>query len=100
MSPITRVYPCRTRRPFWGFAELFLVAALFLPAVFAGEFAVRAREPLPAHRSRSSGFLLLVAEFIGYGIIFVALRVLFARTASRCLNRWVGAASVSATLHL
>lgn len=65
-------------RPFWGFAELFLIAALFIPAVLAGSFAVQAASGY-LHIDSKLGFPLLIAEFIGYGIVFIALRVLFAR---------------------
>jgi membrane protease YdiL (CAAX protease family) len=65
-------------RPFWGFAELFLIAALFIPAVLAGSFAVQAASGY-LHVDPKLGFPLLIAEFIGYGIVFIALRVLFAR---------------------
>jgi len=65
-------------RPFWGFAELFLIAALFIPAVLAGGFAVQAASGY-LHIDPKLGLPLLIAEFIGYGIVFIALRVLFAR---------------------
>lgn len=64
--------------PFWGFAEVFLVAALFLPAVVAGAYAVRAASDY-FHTDAKAGVPLLAAEFIGYAIIFVVLRILFAR---------------------
>jgi len=64
--------------PFWGFAEVLLIAALFIPAVFAGGVAVREVSPY-LHMDPQLGFPLLIAEFIGYGIVFIALRVLFAR---------------------
>jgi len=65
-------------RPFWGFAELFVIAALFIPAVLAGGFAVQAASGY-LHIDPKLGLPLLIAEFIGYGIVFIALRVLFAR---------------------
>ena len=65
-------------RPFWGFAEIFLIAALFIPAVLAGSFAVQTASGY-LHVDPKLGFPLLIAEFIGYGIVFIALRVLFAR---------------------
>src|SRR5580658_1544579 len=75
---MTPVYLAEPDRPFWGFAELLLIAALFIPAVLAGEFAVQAASPY-LHINPSLGFPLLIAEFIGYGIVFIALAVLFAR---------------------
>ncbi len=72
------VYLAEPERPFWGFAELLLIAALFVPAVLAGGLAVRAASPY-LHINPSLGLPLLIAEFIGYGIVFIALRILFAR---------------------
>jgi membrane protease YdiL (CAAX protease family) len=65
-------------RPFWGFAEVLLIAALFLPAVFAGSIAVQIGSAYLG-KDAKLGLPLLIAEFIGYAIIFVALRLLFAR---------------------
>jgi membrane protease YdiL (CAAX protease family) len=65
-------------RPFWGYAEVLLIAALFIPAVFVGGVAVREASPY-LHIDPQLGFPLLIAEFIGYGIVFIALRLLFAR---------------------
>jgi membrane protease YdiL (CAAX protease family) len=65
-------------RPFWGFAELLLIAALFIPAVLVGSFAVQAASGY-VHIDPKLGFPLLIGEFIGYGIVFIALRMLFAR---------------------
>jgi uncharacterized protein len=65
-------------RPFWGFAELLLIAALFIPAVGIGSLAVRAGSPY-LHFDAAAGLALLAAEFIGYAIVFLALRLLFAR---------------------
>jgi uncharacterized protein len=65
-------------RPFWGFGEVFLIAALFLPAVFAGSVAVQAASGY-LHIDPRLGLPLLIAEFIGYAIVFLALRLLFAR---------------------
>jgi membrane protease YdiL (CAAX protease family) len=65
-------------RPFWGFAEVLLAAALFFPAVLAGGFAVKSVFDY-FHADPELGFPLLIAEFIGYAIIFLVLRILFAR---------------------
>jgi membrane protease YdiL (CAAX protease family) len=75
---LTPVYLAERERPFWGFAEILLIAALFVPAVFVGGFAVQAASPY-LHIDPRLGFPLLIAEFIGYGIVFIALRILFAR---------------------
>jgi uncharacterized protein len=72
------VYLAEPERPFWGFAEVLLVAALFLPAVWVGSLAVEAAGAY-LHRNAQLGLPLLIAEFLGYAIVFVALRLLFAR---------------------
>lgn len=65
-------------QPFWGFAEVFLVAALFIPALLAGLFAVQAA-PGYFQTDAKKGVRELAAEFIFYAIIFAAIRLLFAR---------------------
>jgi membrane protease YdiL (CAAX protease family) len=65
-------------RPFWGFAEVLLVAALFIPAVFLGGLVVQLGSSY-LHSDAKLGLPLLIAEFIGYALIFIALRLLFAR---------------------
>jgi uncharacterized protein len=72
------VYLAEPDRPFWGFAELLLVAALFLSAIVAGGIALRAVIPYPADDPRL-GLPLLLVEVIAYGAVFMALRLLFAR---------------------
>ena len=81
MTPRTTAPPvvlAEAERPFWGFAEVLLVAALFIPAVWAGAFAVRALSPYVGIDPQL-GLPLLIAEFLGYAIVFLALRLLFAR---------------------
>jgi membrane protease YdiL (CAAX protease family) len=75
---MTPVYLAEPDRPFWGFAELLLTAALFIVAEFAGEFALRAIAS-NFHFDASLGFPLLLLEFACYGIVFIALAGLFAR---------------------
>jgi membrane protease YdiL (CAAX protease family) len=75
---VTPVHLADPERPFWGYAELLLVAALFLPAVFAGGLAVRTASPY-LNIDPKLGFPLLIAEFLGYAIVFLVLRILFAR---------------------
>lgn len=72
------VYLAERERPFWGFAEVLLVAALFLPAVWIGNIAVQGVSAY-FHASAQEGLALLVAEFIGYALVFLALWILFAR---------------------
>jgi membrane protease YdiL (CAAX protease family) len=77
-------------RPFWGFAEVFLIAALFLPAVFAGSLVVQIAARF-LHDDARLGLPLLIAQFIGYGIVFLALHLLFARYGQPVLRSlaWV-----------
>ncbi|HWE48270.1 MAG TPA: type II CAAX endopeptidase family protein [Bryobacteraceae bacterium] len=77
-------------QPFWGFAEVFLVAALFIPAVVAGAWLSRKVSDY-FHIDDKGGLPLLAAEFIGYAIIFVVLRILFARHGEPLLKSlgWV-----------
>ena len=75
---MTPVYLAEPDRPFWGFAELLLIAALFISSVLAGGIALQAVGPW-LHINPQLGLPLLFVEFTGYGIAFIALRVLFAR---------------------
>jgi membrane protease YdiL (CAAX protease family) len=75
---VTPVYLADPDRPFWGFAELLLIAALFISTVLAGGIALQAVGP-SLHIDPHLGLPLLFVEFIGYGAVFIALRVLFAR---------------------
>jgi membrane protease YdiL (CAAX protease family) len=72
------VYLAERERPFWGFAEVLLVAALFMPAVWVGSFAVRIASGY-LHTDSQLGLPLLISEFIGYVVVFIALWLMFAR---------------------
>ncbi len=76
MSP--PLYLAERERPFWGFAEVLLIAALLIPAIWAGSRLVEAGS-LYLHTNPELGLPLLIAESIGYAIVFLALRLLFAR---------------------
>lgn len=81
MTPQTRTLPVHLAdpdRPFWGFAELLLVAALFLTSNLAGFFVMRVLGHY-LHFDPELGVPLLIVEFIGYGVVFLALKGLFAR---------------------
>ncbi len=54
------------------------MAALFLPAVWVGNIVVQAVSAY-FHRNAQLGLPLLIAEFIGYAILFVALWLICAR---------------------
>jgi uncharacterized protein len=75
VSPVILAEP---ERPFWGFGELLAMLAFSVPAVGIGAFAMgRVAERLGV--DPKLGLLQLCAEGIGYGLIFCALAVLFAR---------------------
>ncbi len=76
MSP--PIHLAERERPFWGFGEVFLVAALFLPAIWLGSLAVQTASRY-LHSNSQLGLPLLIAEFIGYALVFVVLWLLFAR---------------------
>lgn len=93
------LYLAGPERPFWGFAELLLIVALFIPAVALGGFAVRAAASF-LHRDGSPGLALLTAEFIGYAIVFFALWLLFARYGKPLLVSLGWVRQPFRTLHL
>jgi uncharacterized protein len=72
------LYLAERERPFWGFAEVLLIVALFLPAIWIGTLAVDAASA-SLHRDPKLGLPMLIAEFIAYVIVFVALWLLFRR---------------------
>lgn len=76
MSP--PLYLAERERPFWGFAEVLLVTALFLPAVWVGSRVV-GEGSLYLHSNPELGLPMVIAEFIGYVIVFIALWLLFRR---------------------
>jgi membrane protease YdiL (CAAX protease family) len=81
MTPQTRalpVYLAEPDRPFWGYAELLLVAAVFIAMNFAGFAAVRALGGM-WHFDPELGVPLLGVEFGSYACVFLAMKVLFAR---------------------
>jgi membrane protease YdiL (CAAX protease family) len=90
LSDAQPVILAERERPFWGYAEVFLIAALFLPAVFAGSLVVQIATRY-LHSDAKLGLPLLIAQFIGYGIVFLALRILFARYGQPLLKSlaWV-----------
>jgi membrane protease YdiL (CAAX protease family) len=65
-------------RPFWGFGEVFVVFALFIPAVGAGAALVNVLAAT-LHVDPKLGLLQLLAQTIGYLLTFGVLAILFAR---------------------
>jgi|SRR5579863_6216708 len=75
---MTPVYLAEPERPFWGFTELLLVAALFISAVLMAGFVLQSASPY-LHIDPQLGLPSLLVEFTAYGVVFIALRQLFAR---------------------
>src|SRR5580692_8803929 len=72
MQPLVLAEP---ERPFWGFAELFLAAAVFVAALgtvvhVAGRYL---------HAPLESGLWSVLEEAAAYAILFLALKLMFAR---------------------
>ena len=81
MTPQTRALPVHLAepdRPFWGYAELLLVAAVFIVMNFAGFAAMRSLGGM-WHFDPELGVPLLAVEFTGYAVVFLAIKGLFAR---------------------
>jgi membrane protease YdiL (CAAX protease family) len=72
MNPLVLAEP---ERPFWGFAELMLAAAIFLAAL--GTVIGAASRYL--HAPPDSGLWSVLEEAAAYAILFVALKIMFAR---------------------
>lgn len=72
------VYLAAPERPFWGYAELMLVAAVFIVANLAGVLLMRIAGA-DLHFNADLGVPLLIVEFFGYVIAFLALKGLFLR---------------------
>ena len=77
-------------RPFWGFGEVFLIAALFIPAVFLGAVITRILAG-SLHFDPERGLPQLATEFIGYMVVFAVLKLLFERHGQPLLSSlgWV-----------
>ncbi len=72
MTPLVLAEP---ERPFWGFAELFLALASFLAALaVVVEIASRY-----FHAPLESGTWSVIEEVVAYAVLFLALRIMFAR---------------------
>jgi membrane protease YdiL (CAAX protease family) len=79
--------PPAERVPFWGYSDVFLVAALAFPCMIAGWAAVRLvmmwHAPSPAQEA-------IPAMMIGYGLIFGVLRLIFLLQYGRPFWRSLG----------
>jgi hypothetical protein len=75
------------------------VATLFLPAVSAGGLIVRQLSSY-LHIDPKLGLAMVMAEFIGYAIVFLALRVLFARYGKPLFQSLAWVAQPFRPLHL
>jgi membrane protease YdiL (CAAX protease family) len=72
------VYLAEPDRPFWGYAELLLAAAVFIAMSLAGFMAMRALGAM-WHFDPELGVPLLIVEFTGYAVVFLTIKGLFAR---------------------
>lgn len=79
MTPIVLAEP---ERPFWGFAELMLAAAVFLTALGA----VIGAASRYLHAPPDSGLWSVLEEASAYAILFLALKVMFARYGKGMLD--------------
>ncbi|MFB3827488.1 MAG: lysostaphin resistance A-like protein [Bryobacteraceae bacterium] len=65
------------RYPFWGYADLFLFLGLSLPSLVAGALLTGGLVRLLHIPVRNRLFEALPAQFLGYGILFGLLAVIF-----------------------
>ncbi len=65
------------RYPFWRYTDLLLFFGLGLPCIFAGQLLVRAFTLIFHLDVRNKGLLLIPAQFLGYGLLFLALYGIF-----------------------
>lgn len=72
------VYLAEPDRPFWGYAELLLAAAVFIAMNLVGFMAMRSLGAT-LHFDPELGVPLLVVEFTGYLVVFLAIKGLFSR---------------------
>jgi membrane protease YdiL (CAAX protease family) len=79
MTPLILAEP---ERPFWGFAELMLGAAIFLAAI-GTSIGVATRY---LHAPLQSGFWSVMEESAAYGILFLALKLIFAHYGKGLLD--------------
>lgn len=64
------------RVPFWGYADVFLLAGLALPCIFLGSAAVRLAVWL-SHLHFAAGVEAVPGMLLGYTLLFAALMVIF-----------------------
>jgi uncharacterized protein len=65
-------------RPFWGYADLLVAAAIFVVTTIIGFMAMKALGAA-LHFDPELGVPLLVVEFTAYAVVFLVLKALFAR---------------------
>lgn len=100
-QPIYEAAEPPPRLPFWGYGDLFLFIGLSLPCMLLGAFTVRAFLAIFGLEVHSKILILLPAQFLGYGFLFLFLLGLFKIQYGRPFWRSLGwapaARSVSAT---
>lgn len=65
-------------RPFWGYAEILVVTALFLVSGLVAATLMRAASPY-LHINTDLGWSMLMVEALGYAAVFGSMKLLFAR---------------------
>jgi hypothetical protein len=65
------------RNPFWGYADVLLVAGLALPCMFAGFGIVRLAMWAAHLQSAAPGVEAVIEMLLGYVLLFAALGVIF-----------------------
>jgi hypothetical protein len=63
--------------PFWGFADLFLLAGLAMPCMFAGWAVVRMAMSILRLHAATAAEEAVPEMLLGYGLLFSALMVIF-----------------------
>jgi membrane protease YdiL (CAAX protease family) len=77
------------RDPFWGYADVLLVAGLALPCMFLGWFLVHVAVRI-AHLHVRPGVEAVPEMLLGYGLLFAAMMVIFSVQYDRPLWRSLG----------
>jgi len=71
------IEPAQESYPFWGYADLFLFIGLAFPSLLFGALLMRGLMAALHFEPQSKAWLLLSAQFAGYGVLFGLLWVLF-----------------------
>lgn len=78
------------RYPFWGYADVFLMAGLALPCMFVGWAIVRVAMWVAHLHTKAQGLEAVPEMLIGYALLFVLLMLIFRVQYDRPFWRSVG----------